>query len=90
MNVCVVEQMAGWHTADHVSSAGLTLQGHSCSPIAPQLLHSWTEKCHCLADERLGFKESWLGYCVIVLVAWCLVLIVGTGYALKKLNFQNK
>ena len=49
-------------------------------PISPQQF----------IKERLGFEHDWLGYCVIVLVAWCVVLIGVTGFALKKFNFQPK
>ncbi|KAK9797350.1 hypothetical protein WJX73_000657 [Symbiochloris irregularis] len=55
-----------------------------------ELLTGGTSTPKRFINDRLGFKESWLGYTVIVLVAWCLVLIVGVGFALQKLNFQNK
>lgn len=40
--------------------------------------------------QRYGFKHSWLGYCCLVLLAWIVVLLALTGFALKRLNFQSK
>jgi ABC-type multidrug transport system permease subunit len=40
--------------------------------------------------QNFGYKQGWLGYDVLVLVAFCVVFLFGAGFALKKLNFQNR
>lgn len=40
--------------------------------------------------DQFGYESGWLGWDVLVLTAFCVLFVVGAGFFMKKLNFQNR